>query len=290
MKIVNTNTIVKATLALCFISCLPIASIAQDSSNIPADKHSVTTNRFWDNWFIQANIAMSSFYSNQESTIADNGIYLSGSPFKAFRNNVGFSIAIGKWFTPGLGLRTKLNGAWGRTVISNDASYNANKYWTLQEQILFNITNMIKGYNENRTWNAIPYLGFGIGHNMRAADEQTTSNPTAMGITLGLLNTWRLTDRMSLNLDFSYGIYEGSLDAYDVSDATSHGLKNTDRILNLEVGITYNLSKKRFKRAPDVNALNEINQSEIEAINSQLQDALQEADRLRQELDKKKKQ
>ena len=56
------------------------------------------------------------------------------------------------------------------------------------------------------------------------------------------------------------------------------------------MGITYNLSKKRFKRAPDVNALNEINQSEIEAINSQLQDALQEADRLRQELDKKKKQ
>jgi hypothetical protein len=41
---------------------------------------------------------------------------LATSPFKDFRSNAGAAVAIGKWFTPGLGLRTKVQGIWGKRV------------------------------------------------------------------------------------------------------------------------------------------------------------------------------
>ena len=93
---------------------ISVASMAQNTETaVPEMKYSVATNSFWSNWFVQANVVGTAFYSNQE-----RGWDLDKSPFKGFRNNLGFSVALGKWFTPGLGLRTKFNGVWGRTVMA----------------------------------------------------------------------------------------------------------------------------------------------------------------------------
>ena len=148
----------KFLMVLAFAS-VSVAGMAQ--SETPELKHSVATNSFWSNWFIQANLAGTAFYSSQE-----NNLDLSKSPLKDFRSNLGLSVAIGKWFTPGLGLRTKVNGFWGRTVSGDDAKANASKYWQANEQVLFNLSNMICGYNPDRVWNFIPYIGGGIGRNM----------------------------------------------------------------------------------------------------------------------------
>lgn len=51
----------------------------------------------------------------------ERGHGLAKSPFKKFRSNPGVSLAIGKWFTPSIGLRTKLQGIWGKKV---DADWN----------------------------------------------------------------------------------------------------------------------------------------------------------------------
>ena len=127
-----------------------VAGMAQ-TSETPELKYSVATNSFWSNWFISADVAYGAFYSNEE-----DGKGYSKSPFKDFRRNLGASVAIGKWFTPGIGLRTKVNGIWGRNVISEDASTNAFKYWNAQEQVLFNLSNLFCGYKESRVWNIIP--------------------------------------------------------------------------------------------------------------------------------------
>ena len=104
-----------------------MTSMAQDAD--PVLKHSVATNSFWSNWFIQGGAQWSAFY-----TSAEHGLGLSRSPFKSFRSNPQASIAIGKWFTPGIGLRTKVSGIWGK---ANDQSF---KYWNAQEQVLFNLS------------------------------------------------------------------------------------------------------------------------------------------------------
>ena len=96
----------KKLLAVLALASVTMGSMAQDAAT--TEKYSVATNSFWSNWFVQANVAGSAFWGNQEE---GNGF--SKSPLKGFRNNLGFSVAVGKWFTPGLGLRTKFNGVWG---------------------------------------------------------------------------------------------------------------------------------------------------------------------------------
>lgn len=252
-----------------------MAGMAQDNeSSVPEQKYSVATNSFWSNWFIQANVAGSAFYNSAEGLIeAEEGVSFSNSPFKGYRNNLGFSVAIGKWFTPGIGLRTKFNGIWGRTVIGEDKDENASKYWTLNEQVLFNLSNMLCGYSETRVWNFIPYLGGGVGRNM-------SYNSYALGLNAGILNTFRLSKHVALNLDLSYGVWEDDLDGCSGS-IDDRGFKTKDRIFTAEVGLTYNLGKAKWNKTPDVEALRALSQGQIDALNAQLADAQSENARLK---------
>lgn len=252
------------------------AAMAQETA--PVQKHSVSTNSFWANWFVQANAVGTSFWGSQE-----NQAIKFSKMTKDYRTNLGFSLALGKWFTPGIGLRTKFNGVWGRTVISEDKKTNASKYWTLNEQVLFNLSNMLMGYNEQRVWNFIPYAGAGIGRNM-------TYNTYGMGLTAGLLNTFRLSKKLAVNLDINYGIYEPGFDGVSKSGNTHHSLKNRDRLINVEVGLTYRLGKAHWNKTPDIDAIQALSQSEIDALNAQVADMMAENERLNAELAKQPKQ
>ena len=255
----------KKFLMVLALASVSVAGMAQETT----EKYSVATNSFWSNWFVQANVAGTAFYSSQERNAG-----FSKSPLKDFRNNLGLSLAIGKWFTPGLGLRTKVNGVWGRTVSSEDAKANASKYWQANEQVLFNLSNMLCGYNPDRVWNFIPYAGAGIARNM-------SYNTYAMGLQAGLLNEFRLSRKFALNLDLSYGIHEPDFDGNGASFGEGKpSVKSKDRDLNVEIGLTYNLGKATWNKVPDVDAINALHQSQLDALNAQLADANAENDRL----------
>ena len=95
----------KLFIALAFAG-ISLSSMAQDAD--PTLKYSVATNSFWSNWFIQVGADWNAWYSGQE-----HGQDLATSPFKKFRSNPGVSVAVGKWFTPGLGLplNSQVSGA-----------------------------------------------------------------------------------------------------------------------------------------------------------------------------------
>ena len=261
----------KLLMALALAS-VSVAGMAQNSQSAePTEKYSVATNSFWSNWFVQANVVGTAFYSNEES-----GMGLSKSPLKGFRNNLGFSVAIGKWFTPGLGLRTKFNGIWGRSVYSDNKKDNASKYWNVNEEVLFNLSNMLCGYNAKRVWNFIPYLGGGIGRNM-------SYNSYGIDLTAGLLNTFRLSDRFALNLDINYVLGTNDFDGIPEGGG-DRGFKNYDRMVNVEVGLTYDLGKTRWNKVPDVEAIKALSQGQIDALNAQVADAQSENAKLKQML------
>lgn len=261
----------KKLLIMLAFAGVSVAGMAQENeSAAPELKHSVATNSFWSNWFVQANLAGSAFYSNQEM-----GYGFSKSPFKGFRNNLGFSVAVGKWFTPGIGLRTKFQGVWGRSIISENKSDNASKYWTLNEQVLFNLSNMICGYNPNRVWNLIPYAGAGIARNM-------SYDRYAMDLNVGILNTFRLNEKFAINLDLSYQTFEGDFDGFEQNGPTAKGWpKSKDNIFSVEVGVTYNIGKSTWEKTPDVEALKALSQGQIDALNAQLADAQSENAKLK---------
>ncbi len=248
-----------------------VASMAQnDGANTPELKHSVSTNSFGSNWFIQANVVGTAFYGSQEREAWD----LSKSPLKDYRNNLGFSVAVGKWFTPGIGLRTKFNGVWGRMVLGADKEQNANKYWFLQEQVLLNLSNMICGYNEARIWNLIPYFGGGVTRNMSA-------NNYSLGLGVGVLNTFRLSKKFLLNAEVGYNVLEPAADGSTLAGDHSGLLQGNDRTLSLEIGLTYKLGKGTWNKTPDVEAMKALSQSQIDALNAQLADAQTENGKLK---------
>ena len=260
----------KKVLLFLLLIGLSVGVMAQ--AEVSGEKHSVATNSFWANWFVQANVVGSSFWGSQEQQS-----FKFSKMTKDYRTNLGFSIALGKWFTPGLGLRTKFNGVWGRSVISEDKSLNASKYWTLQEQALFNLSNMLMGYNEQRVWNFIPYAGGGIGRNM-------SYGCYALGFSVGLLNTFRISPKVAFNFDINYGSYEPSFDGFSAGGDSKLSLKGRDRVINVELGLTYRLGKATWKSTPDIDAMQALSQSEIDALNAQLADLMAENERLGEEL------
>lgn len=257
---------------LLFLLLIGFSTGVMAQAEVSGEKHSVATNSFWANWFVQANVVGSSFWGSQEQQS-----FKFSKMTKDYRTNLGFSIALGKWFTPGLGLRTKFNGVWGRSVISEDKSLNASKYWTLQEQALFNLSNMLMGYNEQRVWNFIPYAGGGIGRNM-------SYGCYALGFSVGLLNTFRISPKVAFNFDINYGSYEPSFDGFSAGGDSKLSLKGRDRVINVELGLTYRLGKATWKSTPDIDAIQALSQSEIDALNAQLADLMAENERLGEEL------
>jgi len=256
----------KFLMMLAFASA-SVAGMAQNET--PELKHSVATNSFWSNWFIQANVAYEAFYSDQEK-----GKGYSKSPLKGFRSNVSPSIAIGKWFTPGLGLRTKATGIWGRSVSSEDKTLNAMKFMNIQEQAMFNLSNMLCGYSETRVWNFIPYAGIGF---LRNFDD----NLNAHAASLGILNTWKLSRKWAVNLDLSFNISDDDLEGAELAHQTyATSIPKADRYFTAEIGLTYNLGKATWSKTPDVDAINDLHQSQLDALNAQLADANAENNRL----------
>ena len=260
----------KKFLIVLALASVSLTSMAQDEE--PTLKYSVATNSFWSNWFVQANFAYSAFYSNEEKDLD-----YAKSPLKDFRRGLGFSVAIGKWFTPGIGLRTKFNAMDGKSVISTDADRNKIKYWNLQEQALLNLSNLLCGYNESRVWNFIPYAGVGVARNC-------SYNTYELVGSAGLLNTFRISKRVAINLDLSYNLsgddFEGRV--WDNGGiGGGHENPNHDRWFAAEVGLTLNLGKATWNKVPDVDAIKALSQSQIDALKAQLADANAENDRLK---------
>ena len=253
---------------------LSTAAVAQQATEIPTEKYSVATNSFGSNWFLSAGGDYTAFYSDQE-----DGMGLSKSPFKSFRRSWGADLAVGKWFTPGLGLRLKGQGIWGKQIDGSPS--NAIKQWNLSLQALFNLNNLFCGYKEDRIWNISLYGGAGM---IRNCDD----NLYSMLYSVGVLNTWNLTQRVHLNLDIYAQVAEDDMDG--VISTTSRGVFNArDRQLGVSVGVGVNLGKVGWNKTPDVDAIMALNKSQMDALNASLSDQQSENARLKALLDKQPK-
>lgn len=248
---------------------ISMSTMAQDAD--PVQKYSVATNSFWSNWFIQVGADWNAWYSSEE-----HGLNLNRSPFKKFRSNPGVSVALGKWFTPGIGLRTKLQGIWGKTVTDANNYGNHNSYWVLNEHVLFNVSNMLCGYNPNRVWNFIPFIGGGIGRTM-------THNLYATDLSAGILNEFRVSKKVAINFELGWNRLESDIDGIEKTNA-HRGWDSHDNNLYAEVGLTFNLGKATWEKTPDVDAIKALSQSQIDALNAQLNDANAENARLKEML------
>lgn len=271
----------KLVIALAFMGVVSMPAMAQDTE-VPVKKYSVATNSFWANWFVSAGITGNAFYTSQEAS------GMSGNPFSDKRGTLGFTVAVGKWFTPGIGLRTKFDGIWSKRV-NSDTNHRLYNSVNLHEDVLFNLSNMFCGYNEKRVWNFIPYVGLGWVRN-------TDANRGDISYHFGLLNNFRVSSRVQIFADVNVAAYEGSQDVDcskvkdDWASYKKGALRHWDKNVSLELGVTYNLGKHTWDKVPDVDALMAMNKEQMDALNQSLKEQQDENARLREMLASAKQQ
>ena len=260
---------------------MSMTAFAQEAD--PTMKYSVATNSFWSNWFIQVGGDYNIWYSNQEhGRHLDNGgdfDFLSKQ-----RRSFGGSVAIGKWFTPGFGLRTKLQGFNSKKI--GAVGVTSQHFWSLNEQIMFNLSNLFMGYNPERVWNISPFIGGGMARNMSA-------NRYVMQLSAGINSSWRLCRNLDLYAEAGWNRMEDNFDGNEMAQlSNSHhgrGWEDKDNHLYAEIGLTFKLGKATWNKTPDVDAIKALSQSQIDALNSQLNDLNTENGKLRKELAEKPK-
>ncbi len=243
------------------------------------DKYKVETNRFWNNWVISVGGGVQVFFGDHDRQL----------PFGQ-RISPALDINVGKWFSPDIGVRLgysgwKLNGAtrWGIAHSTGeqvdgwgDGLYKSKlNYYNIHLEAMFNFSNIISGYKENRFYDCIPYAGVGLMH--------ATQDPirTEVAGQIGVLNTFRLSDGWSLNLDLR-GTWVS-----DQFDGESGG-RTGEGLLAATIGVTYKIKPRGWSRSKTVtrtiypteaiNAMRDrINQ--LTADNEHLREALAENDK-----------
>ena len=173
----------------------------------------------------------------------------------------------------------KGQGFWGRRVDNDDNTQGENKvgtkYWLIYGDALFNVSNMVAGYNPKRVYNLIPFFGAGIGRCMSTDFE-------GMMLRVGILNQFRVSKTIAINLELGWNRCEGDLDGS--GSGTGHGWVSHDNNIYAELGLTYSLGKTSWNVTPDVDAINAEHQAAIDALNAKLRDAENENSNLRNQL------
>ncbi len=269
----------KLMIALAFVGLASTTTAMAQESEVPAKKYSVATNSFWANWFVSAGVSGTSYYTSQESGV-------SKFPISNKRSTIGFTAAVGKWFTPSIGLRTKFDFLKGKQV-NTENNHPLYTSVTAHEDVMFNLSNMFCGYNEERVWNAILYAGIGV------ASKLNDGKIADIYYTAGWLNNFRVSKRVQLFADLSIGATEGSLDQ-GPKDNWSSFQKNKhrhwDKNVRLDLGVTYNLGKCNWDKVPDVEGLMAMNKEQMDALNQSLKEQQDENARLREMLSTTKNQ
>lgn len=185
---------------------------------------SYETNRFGDNWFVGVGAGVNSWLGK-------------GVDGKA---GVATDIYVGKWFTPSIGARVGWAGLKNKVVANDgftacDGTFNCN---TIHAELLWNLSNAFSGYKETRTWNVIAYPSFAY---MRARSN------SEYGAGLGVINSFRVSNRVNINLDLSALATKSTYPHVSPAPNTKLGVMPSAKI-----GVSVNLGRTNFKRHTSV--------------------------------------
>lgn len=200
----------------------------------------VVTNSFWDNWFVQAGLGMSLLnpYGANFSNVFPNG------------SSFGVNVGLGKWFTPEIGLRGSVN--WQNGIIGNNSiswidadddpgsNHRAGGWGAAYMDVFLNLHNLFGEYDRNRKWNAIIFPRAGLDSNFDLGDMSPL-------VGLGIENTYKLNDRLSLYADVAYQVTTGSFMGKHHTGTSS----NSNGWFDFNIGVQYELGQVIGWRKPN---------------------------------------
>ena len=196
--------------------------------------NTATTNSFWDNWYVQlgADMTLQNPYGSNFKNVFPNG--------KSF----GVDAALGKWFSPEVGVRAKLN--WENGIFKNDkavwmtrARSSHGGYLTLLGDFQIDIHHLLGVYRPDRFWNLSIYPRAGLLLNLETKDGSPV-------LGLGISNTFRLTNKWKIYADIDYQAISSVLTNKSTGTGSgSHGY------FDINVGVQYNIGNHEFHKVSD---------------------------------------
>lgn len=185
------------------------------------------TNKFWDNWFIGVGAGVNA---------------TAGSHMKFNIGGLAVDANIGKWITPTVGVRAGYRGIKNGLKLKNglrtsikDGEWNQHFFHV---DAMWNMLDAIDGYKETRFYKFIPYAQFGL--------LKLTGNTkdTELGAGAGLLNTFRLGERVNFFIDVNWVCARGAI--YKVPG------KKYANLLAGTAGLVFNLGRTGWDRHSSV--------------------------------------
>lgn len=247
-----------------FMISLAIASIAMFSYAqetvsevvVPTKSNSVVTNSFGSNWFVGVNGGVNLY----------NGVFMNGESLFDHVSPA-LNIYVGKWHTPGFGWRVGYNGLNIQTYEKLDHAMFMNFHF----DAMFNLSNLICGYREDRIWNVIPYVGVGWAgrHGFNSDNENSMGGSDFAGslsANYGVVNTFRVSKRWAINAELSGFFFRNGFSSVP-------GRSGHDMMFAATVGVTYKIGKTDWENAVDVPALQAIYGGIIDGLENDLDNA-----------------
>lgn len=192
------------------------------------------TNRFWDNWEIAAGGGASMLQLSKN---------MNNEPGKFF-DRVGWNanISATKWIVPVLGMRLRVDGGEFQNYSFDQPKYGERIFKTpylyVHGDILINMSNWIGGYNPNRIYSAVSYMGFGYAA-MSWIDKSAGDYNGEYAFTSGLLNKFHITPQWDIELDLRTWIFrERSLPA-EITSGNTYAIS-----LSATVGVAYRFNQR----------------------------------------------
>ncbi len=242
-------------LSLCSVSVMAQKKVHENrDSEWNKIKGPYETNRFFDNLFIGFGGGVN-LYTGEKDTRGNVGERIKSPSVEVY---------IGKWFTPSIGGRFAYNGIQAKGWTENPDDVYARKYTKdgynqqkfaisyLHGDFMWNISNAIGGYRDNRTWSFVPFIGAGWVRSWRhsAAGAEGTGEKNLykndFAFNVGLLNNVRLCKVMDLTIEVSDMFACHDLDL----DATGSRAEN---MLAIDLGLSFKINRMfyRVRTVPD---------------------------------------
>lgn len=215
-------------------------------------KTTFVKNGFWDNWFIGAG-AGANIYLGKNNNDADllNRPTLTGN------------FQLGTWHNPYVGFRGKATYGEIHTFHTNATQMLHQKSLTVGADVMWNVSNYLGKYNSNRFYSFIPYVGIGYArgwdYTYLGATVPGDKNQNSITANIGLINNFRLSNKLDLSLELSASTLKDDFDKYMAPEAP--GDYSYDVLLNGSLNLVYKLGKSDFQQAElrDQNLIDDLN-------------------------------
>lgn len=239
------------------------------------DSYVVSSTR--SNWFVSAGAGPQVFFGDHDRQ-------------RRFGERISpaLDIAVGKWITPAIGMRLMYSGLYAKGATQNGVFQSGGAikgkpwhgYWLneskfnfmdLHFDVMFDLCNLIGGYNQNRVYSCVPYAGLGFAY-----IYDTPHNKSITG-NIGVLNSFHISKAFDINADIRATAFNDNFDG-------QNGRREFDGLLSFTVGVTYKFAPRGWKSRKEVvtvrETIHEYDNDEVNELRAEVNELIKKNEKL----------